>query len=95
MKKRKHPRLPAFGYWFTTAEWGSDRRTGTFAFLVERQRKPEDRPGKASTVWSWSVVGGDGVTVTRGVAQNQGGARRAVRDIVRAMPDVEVTSDDE
>jgi hypothetical protein len=86
--KKKRPCLPAFDYWFTTAEWGSDRRTGTFAFLVERRRKPEDRPGKASTVWNWVVVNSKGGDIVRGVAQNQRGARSAVREFVRTLPDV-------
>jgi hypothetical protein len=87
--KKKRPCLPAFDYWFTTAEWGSDRRTGTFAVLVERQRQHGDRPGKEKTVWDWSVCwSSDGVRLASGVAQNQKGARRAVREFVRTLSDV-------
>jgi hypothetical protein len=86
------PGAHAFDYWFTTSEWGSDHRTGALGGSRERARRPEDRPGKADTVWDWAVqsprdANGDRTTLARGTAQNQAGARRAMREVVRELPD--------
>jgi len=83
------PSTSAIDFWFTSSEWGTDRRTGTAARLTERERRPGDRPGKNGFVWDWLVYERGGLTLARGVAQNQKGARRAVREFIRTLPDKE------
>lgn len=78
----------AIDYWFTLSEWGTDGRTGAIVVLKERERRRGDRPGKRTTVWEWTVYVRKSKLI-EGHAQNQGGARRAVREIVRALPDKE------
>ncbi len=91
MRRRSEPLVEALSMWFTTAEWGTDFRTGAIAVLQERERTPEDRPGKNVTVWDWRVHGprrgNDRAELGRGTAQNQGGARLAARKIIRELPD--------
>lgn len=74
-----------FDYWFTSSEFGSDRRTGASAMLVERPRREGDRRGKHSRVWDWAVSL-DRKIIARGTAQTQGGARRKCRDVVEKLP---------
>ncbi len=80
--------VQAIDHWFTLSEWGTDGRTGAIVTLKERDRRSGDRPGKSTTVWEWTVYVRR-APLKQGHAQNQGGARRAVREIVRALPDQE------
>lgn len=52
----------------------------------QRPRTEADRPGKEATVWDWRVIGDH---PGEGTAQNQLGARAAIRKFVRALPDAE------
>ena len=81
----------AVDYWFTIREWGADRRTGAIVECEERLRRSGDRPGKGSTVWDWKVTR-KGIWITSGTAQNQQGARRAARRIIRELPDAPESS---
>lgn len=76
----------AVEYWFTVEEWGTDKRTGAVVRCRERLRRAGDRPGASDTVWGWQVVVEDRI-VTSGTAQNQGGARAAIRRCVFLLPD--------
>lgn len=83
---------PAIGHWWTTQEWGMDARSGAVAYLRERQRRETDRVGKDTHVWDWRVVYIDRLIKCAdvshdGTAQNQLGARAAVRKFIRALPD--------
>jgi hypothetical protein len=49
--------VKAVDCWWTTSEWGVDRRTGAIAVLVERDRCHDDRVASTVTkVWWWRVV---------------------------------------
>lgn len=76
----------AIRYWFTVEETGYDPRTGTSARSRERHRDSRDKPGKELTVWDWSVARNHN-RLGAGTAQNQKGARAAIRKLVRALPD--------
>lgn len=79
---------PAVDTWFTISEWGYDRRTDAVVRSTERLRRASDRPGKSDKVWDW-VVGRKGLRDALGTAQNQSGARAAIRKVVRGLPSKE------
>lgn len=88
------PATDAISFWYTTREWGYDTRTGAQAYLRERGREPSDRPGKERTVWTWYVIDVNSKVTARGVSQNQIGARRAVRQHIRSLPDKKELDDE-
>jgi len=88
------PATAAISHWYTTSEWGYDCRTGAQAYLRERGRELSDRPGKERSVWSWYVIDVNSKVTARGVAQNQQGARRAVRQHIRTLPDKKELDDE-
>lgn len=78
----------AVDWWMTQSERGFDSRTGYVVFSRERQRSPEDRPGKGSTVWDWCAFARGRIDQdTRGTAQNQLAARASIRKFIRGLPD--------
>lgn len=76
-------------YWFTVEEWGKDVRTGAIGHCRERLRRSGDKPGASDRVWGWQVTVEHQHHVhhvANGVAQNQKGARAAIRRCVRLLP---------